>query len=395
MISDFDANFLSIVLEEVGRGEPITRYEFFDEEIDDFKSRCESNSSGSSNVRRFFQSAEYEVCRNCNSESDRCSCSKSELERVFEVSPEAIVEDWCENLESLSYYDEVFIEDSGPVREVKAVSKEFNILTFWMVTDSSCFVDLDPSISSKEFVVSLIESPEVGERDHYFMWYSLLDESAHEELHSRMRDLFALPSERICDTSSEATSENVNAIKSNIHTYLDQHGFGSVDAQREARGAGQVLDFSEVDFAVQRANDVVVTCSCNKSSSDVHLHYIVDGEIHPVSESEEAITAAERMREKIARVETLRQNTYELGGRMRAAVIAVGAVTLAPFISSLTEVIDVFGLNLEGYPVSWNFLFTGLLLLLFFGLLLPSARLTVFSWDIRDWKDRILDRLTF
>lgn len=395
MISEFEADFLSIVLEEVGRDEPITKFEFFEEEINGFKSRCRSNPSISSNVRRFFQTAAYEVCRNCDRQSDRCSCSKSELEQVFVLSPEAIVEDWCENLENLSHYDEIFTENSGSVWEVKAVSKEFNILTFLVVADSSCFVDLDPSISSKEFIVSLVESQEVSERDNHFMWYSLLDKAGHEELHSRIRDVFALPSERICDISSGATSENINAIKSSIQTYLDQHGFDSVDVQREASGAGQILDFSAVDFAVQKANDVVVTCGCSKSSSDVHLHYIASGEIYPVSESEAAVTAAERMRGKIARVETLRQNAYEFGGRMKAAVIAAGAVTLAPFISSLTEVTDVLGLNLEGYPVSWNFLITGLLLLLFFALLLPSARLTVFSWDIRGWSSRIRDKLPF
>jgi hypothetical protein len=395
MISDVEADFLSSALGEVTRREPVAAFPFTEPDIDEIRSRSGSGSDDSSNVNRFFTEDDYEICQNCRRSQKRCDCDITDLEQTYLLDSEYIVQEWCECVESLDLYEEAFIEVEGTFQVVKAVSREFGVLTFWMVSDSSQLTDLSPSITAKEFVVSLVEAQEVGERDNHFMWYNLLTISDHENLHSVIREAFALPFERICDLDSEATMDNINAIQTNIQKYLYHHDFYDVDAQQEAGGAGQVLDFTEVDFGVQDDDGVVVTCRCDKSASDIHLHYIVDGDLQQVSDSRIAEKAGERMRDRITRLETLRQNAYELSGRMRAAILAGAAVSLGPLVSTAAGFVNLTGLNLSDYPFSSDFFVSGLLLLIFLALLIPSARLTFFSWDLRRIYVRIWDNLMF
>ena len=396
MISEFEADFLSTALSEVPPRDPTEDIEFTEKDIQDFRSRISSSPDDSSNIRRFFKDSGYEVCQDCGSEPVDCSCDTPELREIYFLDTEHIVEQWCQLVEQINLYDEAFInEEAEPFLEVKAVSREFGVITFSVVSDTDQLVELDPSISDKRLVVSLVESTEVTERDHHFMWYELSSTADHENLNSEIRDTITLLSKGVCSLSSEASSDNINAIHENLQKYMTSNGFEPVDVQREAGGAGEVLDFTKVDFAGKGENGVVVICGCDKSARDVHLHYIVDGDLLPVSDCKIAKNAASRMRQRITRLETLRQNSYELSGRMRAAILAAGAVSLGPLISSVSGLLNLTGVDLSGYPVSPGFFISGLLLLIFLMLLLPSAQLTFFSWDLRSRRTRARDRIPF
>ncbi|WP_254545823.1 hypothetical protein [Halomarina pelagica] len=388
MISDFEANFLSLTLGEVTRGNPVIDMEFTESDIEDFRSRCESDSSSNSQVRRFFERSGYSVCQSCEGISTRCDCVDSEHAEIYLLSPEAIVEDWCDHIGRLEIYEDSFIEEQKTGWKVKTISREFGVLEFNFVSDSSLIVDFDPSISSKEFLVSLVESEQVGKRDCHFMWYELLTLNDHETLLSEIRDSFTILSENICSLDSEATTNNANAIRNHIEKYLISENFERVDAQREASGVGQVLDFTDVYSAVQAGEDIVVICGCQKSSDDIHLHYTDGEEILPVSDCQPADDCATRMKDRIAKSENLRENTYEMNGRTRAVALATGLVSIGPLITIATGILNLSPENFSGEPYHLGAIVTTLLIILFLALVLPSIRMALFSWDIRSPRTR-------
>lgn len=393
MVSKPQESFLrEVIAEDVSARDPFTDIEFSESRIDQLIRR--SDADNSSSVRRFFQRFGYEICLNCGSMDSNCNCGSPDHEQAYYLDPDYIIREWADDVANLNLYEDVLIEENG-ITKVKAVTSEFGEIVFKMVTDIGDLAGVETGVSDREFAVSLVEDDQINEEDDYFMWYQLTSENTHEDLHSKIRETYSLLFQRVCDMDSGAATDNINAIQENIRIYLQSKGFEQVDVTRAAGGAGQVLEFNEVDFAAEDENGVVVICGCDKSGSDVHLHYIVDGDIQPVSDCEPADKVAELIRSKLKDVETLRQKAYEINGRARGAVAvgtALGLGTLVPYVTGL---FNVAGLDLSNYPVSPEiliilFLFVGFVLLLW-----PSVKLSLVSWDVRPWYVRLRDRIPF
>ena len=123
----------------------------------------------------------------------------------------------------------------------------------------------------------------------------------------------------------------------------------------------------------------------------MHLHYIVDGDVQPVSNCQPAMNAAKRMQKRLSTNETLRQNSYEMQGRTRAFLVAGGVISIGPIIAGVTGILNLNAASLTGYPYYPRALFSVLLIALLVALLLPAIRISLFSWDIRDRLAKISD----
>lgn len=390
MISKGDGDFLQIIFDsEVSATNPVTDMELTENRIKNLRSR--SIADPTSNVKRFFQPHGYEVCQNCDKTASACSCSDKKSEEVYYPDVGYIVGQWTEELSEFDFYEDIILDSGGGDMVVKVVTEEFGEILFKVVTDTDSLTGVQTGVSSKEFVVSLVESDEVAKEDNYFMWYQLISEEGHKNLHAKIRDAYSLLFERICDLDSEAATNNINAIHENVRKYLSSKGFSQVDVTHAAGGAGRVLDFNKVDLACEASGGVVVICGCDKSGGDMHLHYIVDGDVQPVSNCQPAKNAAKRMQKRLSTNETLRQNSYEMQGRTRAFLVAGGVISIGPIIAGVTGILNLNAASLTGYPYYPRALFSVLLIALLVVLLLPAIRISLFSWDIRNRRVKIAD----
>jgi len=397
MISDGEAQVLSSALAEIPSGEPISDIEFTSQELEELQSVHGDGSDGEVSPKRFFVDSGHQVCSNCRETVDLCSCVDSDYYSVYHLDSEFVVEEWCDDIENLDHYEELYVEEDGPpVWTVKAVSREFGVVTFFVVSRSDRLVDVNPDIYEREFVVSLVEAEEVGEQEHYYMWYNLRTEKHHTELHTAIRDTFSPLSEGVCDLTSGIAGDSRNAISNNLRKYLTESGFERVHPQRDVGQIGRTIDFANIEFAGQNGGDeTILVCSCENSANDLHIHYVEDGEIQPVEKCDTAETAARRMRKKIDWRETLDQRTRNLTGRTKALALAAATVSLGPVAAALAGLGGLEAVNLDGYPYIPELFISVILILLFTALILPSVQISLFSWDIRGFLSRIWDRVPF
>lgn len=395
MISDGEAKVLSSILAEVPLGEPIADIEFTEQELEELESLQNDRPEGEVNPKKFFVDTGHQTCSNCGEIVDVCSCIEPDHDSVYHLDSNYVVEEWCENIEGIDHYEELYIEESGPpVWTVKAISREFGVFTFHMVSRSDQLVDINPDHYEREFVVSLVEAEEVGEQEHYYMWYNLLTEESHQELHTAMRDTFSPLSEGVCDLTSGIAGDSRNAISNNLRKYLDKKGFERVDPQRDVGRIGRTIDFAEIEFAGQNEDgETILICGCENSANDIHIHYLRDGEIQPVEECDAAESAAKSMRQKIEWRETLDQRTRNITGRTKALALATATVSLGPIAAALAGLGGFEMLNIDGYPYIPELIISVALILLFTALILPSVQISLFSWDIRGFISRSRDKI--
>lgn len=397
MLSDGEAQALSSVLSEVPSGEAISDIEFSEMEIDELQSSAVGSSSADVNLKQFFVDTGYQICGSCGETVSLCRCTNSENHSVYHLDPDFVVSQWCEAIERLDHYDDLFIEESGPpVWEVKAVSREFGVVTFFVVSRTDRLVDVSPDIFERQFVVSLVEAEGVAEEEHCYMWYNLRTDEHHTELHTAIRDTFSPLSEGVCDLTSGTAGDSRNAISNNLRKYLSGKGFERVDPQRDVGQIGRTIDFADIEFAGQNLNDeTILICSCENSANDMHIHYVEEGEIQPVEDCGVAEAAARRMRKKIDRRETLDQRTRNITGRTKALALAVATVSLGPIAAALAGLGGLETINLDGYPYIPKLVVSVILISVFTALILPSVQISLFSWDIRGYGSRFLDRVPF
>lgn len=142
---------------------------------------------------------------------------------------------------------------------------------------------------------------------------------------------------------------------------------------------GRTSDFADIKYAGQNAeNEAVLIWSCENSANDIHIHYMADGEIQPVSDCDTAETAARRMREKIDWRETLDQRTRNITIRTKALALGVATVSLGPIAAALTGLGDSDGVGFEEYPYIPELVVSVVVLLLFTALILPSVQISLF-----------------
>lgn len=397
MISDGEAQVLSSALAEIPSGEPISDIEFTEQELDELQSSQGDRSDGEVNPKRFFVDAGHQVCSNCGETVDLCSCVESDPNSVYHLDSEYVVEEWCEDIENLDHYEDLYIEENGPpVWTMKAVSREFGVITFYVVSQSDRLVDVNPDLYEREFVVSLVEAEEVGEQEHYYMWYNLRTDGHQTVLHTAIRDTLSPLSEGVCDLTSGIAGDSRNAISNNLRKYLSEKDFERVDPQRDVGRIGRTIDFSDIEFAGQNeGGETILICSCENSANDIHLHYVKDSEIQPVEDCDVAESAAQRMRKKIDWRETLDQRTRNITGRTKALALAVATVSLGPVAAALAGLGGFEAVNLDGYPYIPELVISVILILLFTALILPSVQISLFSWDIRGFLSRSFDRVPF
>jgi hypothetical protein len=397
MLSDSEVQILSSALAEIPTGEPISDIEFTEQELDELSSLQDDRSDGEVNPNRFFFDTGHQICNDCGETVDLCSCIESDYNSVYHLDSEYIVEEWCEDIENIDHYEDLYIEETGPpVWTVKAVSREFGVVTFFVVSQSDRLVDVNPDLFEREFVVSLSEDEEIGEQEHYYMWYNLRTESHHTELHTAIRDTFSPLSEGVCDLSSGIAGDSRNAISNNLRKYLSESGFERVDPQRDIGRIGRTIDFANIEFAGQNGDEeTILICSCENSANDIHIHYLKNGEIQPIEECDAAELAAQKMREKIDWRETLDQRTRNITGRTKALALAVATVSLGPVAAALAGLGGLEAVDIPGYPYIPELVVSVILLLLFTALILPSVQISLFSWDIRGLLSRTRDRIPF
>lgn len=397
MISDSDAQVLSSALAEIPSGEPISDIEFSEQELDELQSLQGDRSDGEVDPKRFFVDTGHQVCSNCGETVDLCSCVEYDHTSIYHLDSEYIVEEWCEEIESLDHYEDLYIEENGPpVWTVKAVSREFSVVTFFVVSQSDGLVNVNPDLFEREFVVSLVEAEEVGEQEHYYMWYNIRTGGHHTELHTAIRDTFSPLSEGVCDLTSGIAGDSRNAISNNLRKYISEKGFERADPQRDVGRIGRTIDFADIEFAGQNEDGkTILICSCENSANDIHIHYVKDGEIQPVEDCAAAESAAQRMRKKIDWRETLDQRTRNITGRTKALALAAATVSLGPVAAALAGLVGFEAMDLNGYPYIPELVISGILILLFTALILPSVQVSLFSWDIRGFLSRSRDRVPF
>lgn len=397
MISDGEAQILSSVLTEIPSGEPISDIEFTEQELEGLRSSYQDGSDRDLNPKRFFVDTGHQICDSCGETVDLCRCVDSNHHSVYHLDPEYIVEQWCEDTENMEHYEDLYVEEEGPpLWTVKAVSREFGVLTFFMVSRTDRLVDVSPDIFDREFVVSLVEAEEIVEQDHCHMWYNLRTEEQHTELHTAIRDTLSPLSEGICDLTSGIAGDSRNAISNNLRKYLTEKGFERVDPQRDVGQIGRTIDFADIEFAGQNTEgETILICRCDNSANDIHLHYVEDGEIQPISDCDTAETAAHRMRQKLDWRETLDQRTRNLRGRTKALAVGVATVSIGPLAALLAGLGGLEGVGFEGYPFIPELVVSVVLLALFTALILPSLQISLFSWDIRGRVSRVRSWIPF
>jgi hypothetical protein len=393
MISDGEAQILSSALAEIPLGESISDIEFTEQELNELQSLDGDKSGGDVNPKRFFVATGYQICRDCGEITDQCSCVECSESAVYHLDPKYIVEEWCEDIENLDHYEDLYIEQNGPpLWAIKAVSREFGVITYYVVSQSDRLVDVSPDLYQREFVVSLVEAKEVAEQPHYYMWYNLRTEAHHKELHTAIRGTLSPLSEGVCDLTSGIAVDSRNAISNNIRKYLSEKGFESVDPQRNIGQIGRTIDFAEIEFAGQdESGGTVLICSCENSANDIHLHYVKNGEIQPVEDCKVAKSAAQSMRKKIDWRETLDQRTRNITGRTKALALAAATVSLGPIAAALAGLGGLEVVNLDKYPYIPELVLSIILILLFIALIWPSVQISLFSWDIRGLLSRSRD----
>lgn len=395
MISDDEANALADALETVTTGNPISSFEFTSEDLDSLVSRHQDGSDTSYNPREYFAYSGYDICSSCDSELSRCTCADSEPTSIHEIDTDKIVTEWGNRIQGSPHYSNTDTEIHGPPTwTMKAEAIEHGLIDFSVVSDTAEFSSYDPSYLSQDFVVSLVESSEVADRDGFYMWYQLLTEEQHDGLLRKITDLQNPFSEAVCNYTGPAQDQDTD-IRNYLQKYIEWRGFEQANLRTIEPRATQVIDVSEVRYAAHKEGDgTTVICGCDKGSDDVHIHYIVDQEIQPVSESDTAKKAASLMSQKVGKLERLSRKTKDFSdrGKVLAAILTFAGLSAGfPFIASLVTP------SSSGFTTYSQIIQAALLALasiLFTVSIIAPIRLQIHSLELVTWRRRLYRTLS-
>lgn len=390
MISDDEANAVADALKRVTTGDLISSFEFTSEDLDELVSRHQNGSETTYNPREYFAYSGYDICSSCNSELPRCTCGNSKPTSVHEIDADKIVTEWCDTIQELPQYSNADTVIHGPPTwTIKVESIEHGLVDFSVVSEAAEFSSSNPSYLSQDFVVSLVESSEIADRDGFYMWYQLLTEGQHEDMLTKIRDLQNPFSEAVCNYTGPAQDQDTD-IRNYLQEYIEWRGFKQANLRTVEPRVTQILDLSKVRYAAHKEGDgTIVICGCDKSSDDVHIHYIVDQEIQPVSESDIAEDAASLMSKKVGKLESLSRKTKDFSdrGRVLAVVLTFAGLSAGfPFVASL---ITPSNSGLTTYSQMIQAVLLALTFILFVVSIAAPIRLQMHSLELVTWRRRL------
>lgn len=393
MISDNEANALADALGTVTTGNPISSFEFTSEDLDNLFSRYQDSSDSSYNPREYFAYSGYDICSSCDSKHSQCSCADSEPTSIHEIDTGKIVTEWCNSIQRLPHYSNTDIDIHGPPTwTVKAESTD-GLIDFSVVSNTADFSSYDPSYLSQNFVVSLVESSEVADRDGFYMWYQLLTEEHHNILLTSIRDLQNPFSEAVCNYTGPAQDQDTD-IRNYLQKYIEWRGFEQANLRTIEPQATQIIGSSDIRYAAHKEGDgTIVICGCDKGSDDVHIHYIVDQEIQPVSKSDAAREAASLMSEKVGKLERLSRKTKDFNDRGKVLGVIL---TFAGLSAGFPFIADLFTPSSSGFTTYSQIIQAFLLALtfiLFTVSIIAPIRLQMHSLELVTWRSRLRRRL--
>ncbi|KAA9410725.1 hypothetical protein EGO51_13240 [Haloarcula hispanica] len=393
MISSNESEVLSALLSEIPRDEKIGSISVIDSDIRTSCNRAGVDRSSVNGILRYFQQSQRRVCSDCRRDEQTCTCSDPDIQPSYIFDPSEFVTELAENIESYdSYRDTSVTNVSEEHWQIEARHPEFGDIIFHFYSDPDLAESSEPNLLGKEVSISLIDTVAVAEKSDCYLWYEILNQAAIDSIHSRVRDNLNPLFETVYDDDSVVGKENSTSIQKSIQRFLQIKGFESIELQRKVGKVGKVLDFSSVILSMSDdSENIVIYCSCDQINDGAHIHYVnsATNSIEPVSECEEGVASAARIRNKISHLELLLNKERNLTDRMKLVLTAGAAVSAGPVINAILQLLGIDTSIISSNQTALGIIFILLIIVLFMTVILPTVRMALFSWKIETRRELI------
>lgn len=226
-----------------------------------------------------------------------CGCHEErEAETtIYQLEPEALVEDWVRAVRDGDVFDSVELETLTPTRHALTARIDRSEITFQCFFDRDDFERYDFEPLALEFGVSFFGDHAAVEREYCYSWRQFLEDGFREQF---TRDVKRLKETIGADFYEYKPLEDFrDRVRQSLRQYFSDSGY---EVRREVGEVCPVettqygIDTGKTDFVASKDESDYIICHCQKTPG-WHVHHFIEGRI----ESAEQTPVIEDMTGKI------------------------------------------------------------------------------------------------
>lgn len=368
----------------------VSTLEFREQDLKNYAEYLQIERDIIPDVRPYFSISEEQRCEKHGIPTSSCGCAPSRQVQasIYQLDPQALVEDWVAAIRDNDIFDSVELEMIDSTRYLLKMWLDRTKISFQCFFNREEMERYDFEPQAMEFGVSFFGGQQVVERKYRYSWREFLSDDFRNRLTTDVKYL----KEAIGSDFYEfhPLEEFRDRVRQSLRDYFDESGY---DVRREVGEICAVetslygIDTANTDFVAHQNKSKFIVCHCEKTPS-WHVHHFFDGRIESAEQTPIIEDMTEKIESKINTYQDIRLNkqTSSRFVNLLATFFSLGFVVL--FLDRLGLISSVLE---QQFHLNGNFQLVAFALLAFYAVAAialaavvtrPYVRDFLFSWEI-------------